>query len=39
MMPTAESTLTKATTMKKIDCKKTKRDDSVYKAKLKKKKS
>ncbi len=37
-MPTMELALTKATTMKKIDYKKTKRNDSVCKAKLKRKK-
>jgi hypothetical protein len=38
MMPTTEPALTKAKTMKKVGCKKTKRNDSVYKLKLKKKK-
>ncbi len=37
-MPTTELALTKAKTMKKIGYKKTKHNDSVYKAKLKKKK-
>ncbi len=37
-MPTTEPVLTKAKTMKKIGRKKTKRNDSVYKEKLKKNK-
>jgi hypothetical protein len=38
MMPTTEQAITKAKKMKKIGCKRTKRNDSVYKEKLKKKK-